>query len=169
MLSLWQKNKFLTIILIISLALNVFMGAQILGHNARQRMMMGRLTERQIERLVSVAPEAKQDKLRKKLEANMATIQKDLDTLHIERQNLANLMTAEKFDEDAIQKQFALLRVRMNYLQKHLQQQTVDMLRELSVEERMKAVNAMQPPKLWRPKAPEKKDAGQKADAGKSK
>lgn len=158
MLSLWQKNKIVTVILVLSLALNAFMISQMIGHHARQRMMMGRLTERQIERLVSNAPVAKQAKLKKTLDANTATIQQDLDSLHTERQNLANLMMAEKFNEDAIQKQFALLRVRMNYLQKHLQLQTINMLRELSPEERMKAVKMMQPQRLWRPRDVEKAD-----------
>lgn len=156
MLRVFQKNKILAAVLLISLGFNVFFIAQVAGQQARQRMMMGRLTQSQLDRLVNAAPEKKQAKLRTTLENNMKTIQQDLDAIHVERQNLADLMAAEKFNEDAIQRQFALLRVRMNYLQKHLQMQTMAMLRELSPEERAKAVNMMQPQKLWRPKAPQK-------------
>jgi uncharacterized membrane protein len=149
-----QSKKFLTIVLILSLGLNIFLVMQELGHQTRQQLMMGRLTERQIQRLVDAAPEKKQVKLKKTLDANVKDIRQDLDAIHKERQNLANLMTADKFDEDALQRQFAILRVRMNYLQKHLQLLTMNMLRELSPEERMKAVQMMQPKKLWQPRPP---------------
>ncbi len=147
-----QNKTFLIIVLIVSLGANFFLIAQEVGHKTRQQMMMGRLTEKQIERLVAAAPEKKQAKLKVTLENNMKDIRQDLDAIHLERQNLANLMTAENFDEDAVQRQFALLRVRMNYLQKHLQMLTLNMLRELSPEERMQAVQMMQPKKLWQPK-----------------
>lgn len=158
MLRVFQKNKILTVLLVVSLAFNAFFVAQVIGQQARQRMMMGRLTQSQLDRLVNAVPEKKQAKLRANLEASMKTIQQDLDAIHTERQNLADLMSADKFNEDAIQRQFALLRVRMNYLQKHLQMQTLTMMRDLSPEERAKAVNMMQPPKLWRPKPPVKAD-----------
>lgn len=158
MLQFFQKNKLMSVILIASLGLNAFLLSQAIGHHTRQRMMMGRLTQKQIERLVEFAPPNKQVKLKATLESNVKDIQADLDAIHTERQNLAALMMADKFNEDAIQRQFAILRVRMNYLQKHLQLLTMNMLRELSPEERMKAVKSMQPQRLWKPKAPEKTD-----------
>ncbi|HEY1096397.1 MAG TPA: periplasmic heavy metal sensor [Alphaproteobacteria bacterium] len=166
-----QKNKLLSVVLIVSLALNAFLVSQAIGHHTRQRMMMGRLTQSQIERLVQYAPEKKREKLQKTLERNVQDIQGDLEAIRLERQNLANLMMAEKFNEDAIQRQFALLRIRMNYLQKHLQLLTMNMLRELSPEERMKAVRQMQPQRLWQPKGTKKddaKDGAKKLDAKKT-
>jgi uncharacterized membrane protein len=169
MLQFFQKNKLLSVILVVSLALNAFLVSQAVGHHTRQQMMMGRLTQKQIERLVQFAPEQKQTKLKVTLERNVKDIQDDLEAVHTERQNLAALMMADKFNEDAIQRQFAILRVRMNYLQKHLQLLTMNMLRELSPEERMKAVKSMQPQRLWKPKASEKTDGIKDEGAAKDK
>lgn len=151
MLQFFQRNKILSVVLVVSLALNAFLLSHVIGHKMRQRMMIGRLTQAQITRLVEYAPEHKRDRLRATLEKNMKDIEHDLASIRTERQNLSNLLMAEEFNEDAVQRQFAILRVRMNYLQKHLQLLTMNMLRELSPEERAKAVQMMQPKKLWRP------------------
>jgi uncharacterized membrane protein len=156
MLQFFQRNKLLSVILVISLGLNAFLMAHVIGHKMRQRMMIGRLTQAQITRLVEYAPEQKRDRLKTTLEKNVKDIEKDLESIRTERQNLSNLLMAEKFNEDAVQRQFAILRVRMNYLQKHLQLLTMNMLRELSPEERAKAVQMMQPKKLWRPHTTQK-------------
>jgi uncharacterized membrane protein len=165
MLQFFQRNKIFSVVLVLSLALNAFLLSNVIGHKMRQRMMIGRLSQAQITRLVEYAPEHKQAKLKQTLEKNVKDIEKDLMDIRTERQNLSDLLMAEKFNEDAVQRQFALLRVRMNYLQKHLQMLTMNMLRELSPEERAKAVRMMQPKKLWQPqskKKPETQDESQK-------
>ena len=129
-------------LLVVSLALNLFLGGILVGRVTGQAVAESQ-TRRSIQAMLEPLPDAKRDLVRKEIAAAMPGVRQRFAALQSARASLAEEMMKPAPDKAALERGFADVQTQTTAIGSELQQAMVRALPLLTQEERRAMVQAL--------------------------
>jgi uncharacterized membrane protein len=135
------RSRWITIALVASVALNLFLGGAIAGRMTGQAAQ-GVQAKRNLDALLAGLPQAKRDVVRRELRTAMPQVRRDQQAIQQARAAIAEELLRPQPDGAVLDRQFREVQARTTAMQEALQQAFKRAAGELSVEERRALVEA---------------------------
>ena len=129
-------------LLVVSLAVNLFLGGILVGRVTGQAVLESQ-TRRSIQAMLAPLPEAKRELVRKEIGATMPSVRERFAALQRARASLAEEMVKPSPDSAALERGFADVQTHTTAIGTELQQAMVRALPLLTQEERHAMVQAL--------------------------
>ena len=137
----FADRRVLTVALLVSIALNLFLAGIVAGRLSGQATHALQ-AQRQLDELLAPLPEAKRALVRRELRQAMPEIRRDLQAAQQARAALADELGRPQPDAAAIDRQFSEVRARTTAMQEAFQQAFKRAALQLSTDERRALIEA---------------------------